>query len=77
MFGELALVSGEECGMPAESDLPTYMEFYDLLTARTSAAAVAWIEANPQTMASVDAEFTEDATRFRYIIDHNGELPPA
>lgn len=56
---------------------PTFTAFEDLLNAREEVAAVAWIEANPQTMAGIDAEFAEDAARFRYIIDHSGELPPA
>lgn len=56
---------------------PTYTAFYDLLSARSSDAAVVWIEANPQTMAGIDTEFAEDAARFRYIIDHDGDLPPS
>jgi hypothetical protein len=55
---------------------PTYTAFDELLEARIGLAAVAWIDANPDTMAGVDAEFAEDIARFRYIIDHDGELPP-
>lgn len=56
---------------------PTLGAFNELLDDRTDAAGVAWIEANPDTMAEIDAEFAEDMTRFQYIIDHDGELPPS
>ena len=55
---------------------PTFTAFNDLFDDRLLVAAVAWIEANPDTMAGIDAEFAEDIERFGYIIEHDGELPP-
>ncbi|MGB8861335.1 MAG: hypothetical protein WCC60_18910 [Ilumatobacteraceae bacterium] len=54
---------------------PTFTAFDDLFNDRSDAAAVIWIDANPDTMAGVDAQFAEDMERFRYIIEHEGELP--
>ncbi|MEQ1699053.1 MAG: hypothetical protein ABMA25_03035 [Ilumatobacteraceae bacterium] len=56
---------------------PTFTAFGDLLDDRTDAAGVAWIEANPSTMADLEGEFAEDIVRFQYIIEHDGELPPS
>lgn len=64
-----AVVQNEWC--------PTFTAFGDLLDDRTDAAGVAWIEANPSTMADLEGEFAEDIVRFQYIIEHDGELPPS
>ena len=55
---------------------PGLPAFEDDVNAALDVAELAWIDAHPAEMAGLDAELAEDVSRFRYVIDHHGELPP-
>jgi len=61
----------------ADELCPGYSTFDVDLDEANRRAQVAWVEANPTEMAKIQAEFDADMARFRYIIDHGGQLPPA
>ena len=59
----------------ADELCPGYSEFDADFEESIRLATVAWIEANPGEMASIQAAFDEDMARFTFIIEHDGEFP--